>query len=117
MPLTYAVGVRVVGEVPLRVVAEGADEVATETSTKKSRPSASESDKDSMTTCVVCGVSVPLEQFFKHAILHRKRIVRKSTVCRVCNVSVAPEDFGAILSDRVCVYVHIARMIAERSCI
>ena len=27
MPLTYAVGVRVVGEVPLRVVAEGADEV------------------------------------------------------------------------------------------
>ena len=28
MPLTYAVGVRVVGEVPLRVVAEGVDEVA-----------------------------------------------------------------------------------------
>ena len=28
VPLTYAVGVRVVGEVPLRVVAEGVDEVA-----------------------------------------------------------------------------------------
>ena len=75
--------------------AENADEMATGASTKKSRPSASYSDKDSRTTCVGCGVSVPVEQFFKHAIRHRKRIVRKSTVCRVCNVSAGPEDFGA----------------------
>ena len=74
---------------------EGDDEVATRASTNKSRPSASNSDKDSMTTCMVCGVSVHVEQFFKHASLHRKRIVRKSIVCRVCNGPVAPEDFGA----------------------
>ena len=75
--------------------AEGADEDATGASAIKSLPSASHSDKDSITTFMVCGVSVHVEQFFKHASLHRKRIVRKSIVCRVCNGPVAPEDFGA----------------------